>query len=405
MSSIDIIVPDLPESVSDATVSKWHKKIGDRIQRDEILVDIETDKVIIEIPAVDDGILTNIVINTDASVKAHQILGHFNSLQDDDQSESFQMQNQIDVLKPNKKKSIDEKQIKSLGPAMRRFINENKEKSDILKNNNINSLFSRKKTEEPSIDYLSVSSEAPEDSKSVCLTLKDRSEKRIPMTNFRKRMTERLMYTKNTTAMLTTFNEMNVQPILSLRQKYGSSFEKTYSVRLGLMSFYIKAVVESLKHYPEINASIDRSEVVYHNYFDISIAVSTARGVITPVLRNADTLSLSDIEKTVKELAKKARDNKLDYNELTGGTFTITNGGVFGSLISTPLINPPQSAILGMHAIKERPVAVNGEIVILPMMYIALSYDHRLIDGREAVGYLNTLKNLLEDPARILLNI
>ncbi|VFP82281.1 dihydrolipoyllysine-residue succinyltransferase [Candidatus Erwinia haradaeae] len=405
MSSINITVPDLPESVSEATVSKWHKKIGDTIKRDEILVDIETDKVIIEIPATHDGILTDIIVNSDSSVKAHQILGIFNSLKTSNPCKSFHIPDQINSLDSHKTNYINTEQVQSLSPSMRRLVHENDVQPQILKNNNCHTIVSKEKIKEHSVNSFISSSRSQDEKKPASLTTQDRSEKRIPMTLFRKRMAERLLQTKNTTAMLTTFNEINVQPILTLRKKYGLAFENKHSVRLGLMPFYIRAVIESLKHYPEINASIDDSEIVYHNYFDISIAVSTPRGVITPVLRNADILSISDMEKTVKELATKARNNKLNYHDLTGGTFTITNGGVFGSLLSTPLINPPQSAILGMHAIKDRPMAIDGQIVILPMMYLALSYDHRLIDGREAVGYLEKLKSLLEDPTRILLDI
>lgn len=237
------------------------------------------------------------------------------------------------------------------------------------------------------------------------VALAGRSEKRVPMTRLRKRVAERLLEAKNSTAMLTTFNEINMKPIMDLRKQYGEAFEKRHGVRLGFMSFYIKAVVEALKRYPEVNASIDGEDVVYHNYFDVSIAVSTPRGLVTPVLRDVDTMGMADIEKKIKELAVKGRDGKLKVEELTGGNFTITNGGVFGSLMSTPIINPPQSAILGMHAIKDRPMAVNGQVVILPMMYLALSYDHRLIDGRESVGYLVTVKEMLEDPARLLLDV
>lgn len=233
----------------------------------------------------------------------------------------------------------------------------------------------------------------------------NREEKRVPMTRLRKRIAERLLEAKNSTAMLTTFNEVDMAPIMKLRKTYGEKFEKQHGTRLGFMSFYIKAVVEALKRYPEVNASIDGDDIIYHNYFDISIAVSTPRGLVTPVLRNCDKLSMADIEKEIKALADKGRDGKLTVEDLTGGNFTITNGGVFGSLMSTPIINPPQSAILGMHAIKDRPVAVNGEVVIRPMMYLALSYDHRLIDGRESVGFLVTIKELLEDPTCLLLEI
>ncbi len=232
-----------------------------------------------------------------------------------------------------------------------------------------------------------------------------RSEKRVPMTRLRKRVAERLLEAKNSTAMLTTFNEVNMKPIMDLRKQYGDAFEKRHGIRLGFMSFYIKAVVEGLKRFPEVNASIDGEDVVYHNYFDVSIAVSTPRGLITPVLRDVDALGMGDVEKSIKELAVKGRDGKLKVEELTGGNFTITNGGVFGSLMSTPIINPPQSAILGMHAIKDRPMAVDGQVIILPMMYLALSYDHRLIDGKESVSFLVTIKEMLEDPTRLLLDV
>ena len=236
-------------------------------------------------------------------------------------------------------------------------------------------------------------------------SLAGRTEKRVPMTRLRKRIAERLLEAKNTTAMLTTFNEINMAPIMKLRKQYGEIFEKKHGIKLGFMSFYVKAVVESLKRYPEVNAALDGDDIVYHNYFDVSIAVSTPRGLVTPVLRDCDNMSLADIEKAIKDLAGKGRDGKLTVDELTGGNFTITNGGVFGSLMSTPIINPPQSAILGMHKIQDRPMAVDGKVEILPMMYLALSYDHRIIDGRESVGFLVSIKELLEDPTRLLLDV
>ncbi len=237
------------------------------------------------------------------------------------------------------------------------------------------------------------------------LPLAHRSEKRVPMTRLRKRVAERLLEAKNSTAMLTTFNEVNMKPIMDLRKQYKDVFEQRHGIRLGFMSFYVKAVVEALKRYPEVNASIDGDDIVYHNFFDISIAVSTPRGLVTPVLRDCDKLSLAEIEKGIRDLAIKGRDGKLTVDDLIGGNFTITNGGVFGSLMSTPIINPPQAAILGMHKIQDRPMAVNGQVEILPMMYLALSYDHRLVDGRESVGYLVTIKELLEDPTRLLLDV
>jgi 2-oxoglutarate dehydrogenase E2 component (dihydrolipoamide succinyltransferase) len=305
--------------------------------------------------------------------------------------------------------ALDDESSDALSPAIRRLIAEHSLDASAIKGSGVGGRLTREDIEQ----HIAKSGKADKPAAAPAAAqpaaaapaLGARSEKRVPMTRLRKRVAERLLEAKNSTAMLTTFNEINMKPIMDLRKQYGEAFEKRHGVRLGFMSFYLKAVVEALKRFPEVNASIDGDDVVYHNYFDVSIAVSTPRGLVTPVLRDVDTLGMADIEKQIKELAVKGRDGKLKVEELTGGNFTVTNGGVFGSLMSTPIINPPQSAILGMHAIKDRPMAVNGQVVIQPMMYLALSYDHRLVDGRESVGFLVTIKEMLEDPSRLLLDV
>lgn len=404
--TIEILVPDLPESVADATVATWHKKAGDAVKRDEVIVEIETDKVVLEVPAVQDGVLAEIVQDTGATVISKQILGLLSTAQVGDSSkETAQPAASTPTPQQASASEPDNSAADALSPAVRRLLAEhNVDASEVtgtgvggrITREDIEAVVAKRKVEK-------VASKADNTVSTVAYSA--RSEKRVPMTRLRKRIAERLLEAKNTTAMLTTFNEVDMQPIMSLRKQYGDKFEKQHGVRLGFMSFYIKAVVEALKRYPEVNASIDGDDVVYHNYFDVSIAVSTPRGLVTPILRDCDKLSMAEIEKQIKALAEKGRDGKLTVEDLTGGNFTITNGGVFGSLMSTPIINPPQSAILGMHAIKDRPVAVDGQVVIRPMMYLALSYDHRLIDGRESVGFLVAIKDLLEDPTRLLLEI
>ncbi|HDS6400566.1 TPA: 2-oxoglutarate dehydrogenase complex dihydrolipoyllysine-residue succinyltransferase [Morganella morganii subsp. morganii] len=403
MSSIEILVPELPESVADATVATWHKKPGDSVERDEVLVEIETDKVVLEVPASDSGVLEAVLEEEGATVLSRQLLGRIRlgdstglpaEIKEKVQSTPAQRQNA----------GLDEETNDAVSPAVRRLLAEHGLKAADITGSGVGGRLTREDVEK----YLSQQPKAPAKAAAEPVSqagLPHRSEKRVPMTRLRKRVAERLLEAKNNTAMLTTFNEVSMKPVMDMRKQYGESFEKRHGVRLGFMSFYVKAVVEALKRYPEVNASIDGTDVVYHNYFDISIAVSTPRGLVTPVLRDADALSMAEIEKRIKELAVKGQEGKLTVEDLTGGNFTITNGGVFGSLMSTPIINPPQSAILGMHAIKDRPMAVNGQVVILPMMYLALSYDHRLIDGRESVGFLVTIKEMLEDPARLLLDV
>jgi len=409
MSSVDILVPDLPESVADATVATWHKKPGDSVQRDEVLVEIETDKVVLEVPASADGILDAVLEDEGTTVTSRQILGRLREGNSNGKESSAKSESKESTPAQRQQASLEEQNNEALSPAIRRLLAEHTLDANAIKGTGVGGRLTREDVEK----HLVKSSTATEAkapaaaaaAPAVTPVAGNRSEKRVPMTRLRKRVAERLLEAKNSTAMLTTFNEVNMKPIMDLRKQYGDAFEKRHGIRLGFMSFYVKAVVEALKRYPEVNASIDGDDVVYHNYFDVSMAVSTPRGLVTPVLRDVDTLGMADIEKRIKELAVKGRDGKLTVEDLTGGNFTITNGGVFGSLMSPPIINPPQSAILGMHAIKDRPMAVDGKVEILPMMYLALSYDHRLIDGRESVGFLVAIKELLEDPTRLLLDV
>lgn len=405
--TIEILVPDLPESVADATVATWHKKVGDAVKRDEVIVEIETDKVVLEVPAAQDGVITEIQQETGATVVSKQVLGVLSTAQAGDFSQATIQPANAETPADRYTASLEPDNSASdvLSPAVRRMLAEHNVDASEVKGTGVGGRITREDVEAV-VAKRKVEKVAEKVESTVStVAYAARSEKRVPMTRLRKRIAERLLEAKNTTAMLTTFNEVDMQPIMQLRKQYGDKFEKQHGVRLGFMSFYIKAVVEALKRYPEVNASIDGDDVVYHNYFDVSIAVSTPRGLVTPVLRDCDKLSMAEIEKQIKALAEKGRDGKLTVEDLTGGNFTITNGGVFGSLMSTPIINPPQSAILGMHAIKDRPVAVDGQVVIRPMMYLALSYDHRLIDGRESVGFLVAIKDLLEDPTRLLLEI
>ena len=397
--TMQILVPDLPESVSDATVGTWHKKVGEQIKAGELLVDLETDKVVLEVPAPQDGIVGNILFETGSTVQAKQLLAELQ-----EGTASGEETTEKVVVSDDSGSASD-----ILTPSVRRILAEEEVDPSTLHGSGRDGRLTRQDVlvhvQNKRNEQLTTAAEPVSEPAYVAPQVSGREEKRVPMTRLRKRIAERLLEAKNTTAMLTTFNEVNMQPIMQIRSKYQDQFEKRHGIKLGFMSFYVKAVCEALKRYPEINASLDANDILYHNYFDISIAVSTERGLVTPVLRNCDELSLAEIEKGIKLLADKARDGKLSVNDLTGGTFTITNGGVFGSLMSTPIINPPQSAILGMHKIQERPMAVDGQVVILPMMYLALSYDHRIIDGRESVGFLVHVKSLLEDPTRLLLDI
>ncbi|WP_331828237.1 2-oxoglutarate dehydrogenase complex dihydrolipoyllysine-residue succinyltransferase [Candidatus Blochmannia sp. SNP] len=417
MSSVDILVPNLPESVADATVAVWHKKVGDKVKQDDILLEIETDKIMLEVPAPNTGILESILEQEGSIVISGQALARLNIIDQivakkdikriiQNQKSVTSIASQEDVIIQNN----EEESHKILTPSIRKLIAEHNLQPQNIKSSGTKGRLTREDIEthihsEKKSHCTDHKNYIDTDHHQVNNIKNDHKETRILMSRLRKKISERLLAVTNTTAMLTTFNEVNMQPIITLRKKYGELFEKRYGIKLGLMSFYVKAVLEGLKNFPIINASIDGEEIVYYNYFDVSIAVSTIRGLITPVLRNVDTLSIPDIEKNIKNLAEKGKNGKLTIEELNGGNFTITNGGIFGSLISTPIINPPQSAILGMHAIKDRPIALNGKIVILPMMYLALSYDHRLIDGKDSVNFLVYIKELLEDPMRLFLEI
>ncbi|WP_323878287.1 2-oxoglutarate dehydrogenase complex dihydrolipoyllysine-residue succinyltransferase [Aeromonas caviae] len=396
--TIEIKVPDLPESVADATIATWHKKPGDLVARDEVLVDIETDKVVLEVPAPEAGVLGDILQSEGATVLSRQLIAML---------KPAPVAGEATSEKPVE--AVADDAADGLSPSVRRMVAEHDIDVAKLTGTGKGGRVTKEDVEAFIKNLGKVPVAAPTAAAPVAAApvapLAGRTEKRVPMTRLRKRIAERLLEAKNTTAMLTTFNEINMAPIMKLRKQYGEIFEKKHGIKLGFMSFYVKAVVESLKRYPEVNAALDGDDIVYHNYFDVSIAVSTPRGLVTPVLRDCDNMSLADIEKAIKDLAGKGRDGKLTVDELTGGNFTITNGGVFGSLMSTPIINPPQSAILGMHKIQDRPMAVDGKVEILPMMYLALSYDHRIIDGRESVGFLVSIKELLEDPTRLLLDV
>jgi 2-oxoglutarate dehydrogenase E2 component (dihydrolipoamide succinyltransferase) len=398
--TIEVKVPVLPESVADATVLNWHKKAGEAVSRDENLVDLETDKVVLEVPAPEDGVLEKILTQDGQVVTANDILAVIKP-----GAASAKPAAAAAAAKPAAASVVTADSSQDLSPAVRRLVAEhNLDASQItgsgkggriIKEDVLSHLQKQKAPAAPA---------APSGATVVALA-GDRPEKRVPMSRMRARIAERLLEAQHNSAMLTTFNEIDLSEVMALRAKYKDTFIKQHDVKLGFMSFFAKAVIEALKRFPSVNASIDGQDVVYHGYYDIGVAVSTERGLVVPVLRNAERMSMADIEKNISDYAVRARDNKLAIEEMQGGTFTITNGGVFGSLISTPIINPPQTAILGMHKIQERAVVVNGEVVARPMMYVALSYDHRLIDGRESVQFLVALKSLLEDPARLLLEV
>lgn len=388
---IDIIVPVLPESVADATVATWHVAEGDTVSVDQNLVDIETDKVVLEVVAQDNGVIGKIIHAEGDTVLGSQKIGELNAGASANATATATSEEAV---------SSDE----LASPSVRRLMTEKGLSANDVAGSGKGGRISKEDVEAA----LAAKNSKPAPVQAAAAPVQDlgeRTQKRVPMTRLRKTIATRLLEAKNSTAMLTTFNEVNMKPIMDLRAQYKDIFEKTHDTRLGFMSFYVKAVTEALKRYPAVNASIDGDDIVYHNFFDISIAVSTPRGLVTPVLRDADQLSMAGIENGIRDLAIKGRDGKLSIADMTGGNFTITNGGVFGSLLSTPILNLPQAAILGMHKIQDRPMAVDGKVEILPMMYLALSYDHRLIDGKESVGFLVTIKELLEDPTRLLLDV
>ena len=406
--AIDIKAPSFPESVADGTVATWHKQPGEAVKRDELLVDIETDKVVMEVLAEADGVLAEIVKNEGDTVLSGELLGRLGAGGAATASPATapasvaaaapvaQAAAENPILSPAARKlaeegGVDPASITGTGKGGR-----------VTKEDAVAAVEAKKAAPSaaPAAKPVTPAAEAP------LFAAGDRVEKRVPMTRLRSKVAERLVEAQSSMAMLTTFNEVDMTEVMALRSRYKDLFEKTHNgIRLGFMSFFVKASVEALKRFPAVNASIDGTDIVYHGYQDIGVAVSSDRGLVVPVLRNAEMMGLADVEGGIAAFGKKARDGKLAIEDLTGGTFTITNGGTFGSMMSTPIVNPPQAAILGMHNILQRPMAINGQVVIRPMMYLALSYDHRLIDGKEAVSFLVTIKNLLEDPARLLLDI
>ncbi|SEE06393.1 2-oxoglutarate dehydrogenase complex dihydrolipoyllysine-residue succinyltransferase [Pseudomonas anguilliseptica] len=406
--AIEIKAPTFPESVADGTVATWHKKPGDAVKRDELIVDIETDKVVIEVLAEADGVLAQIIKNEGDTVLSNELLGTLGEGGAAAPAPAVAAQAAAPAAAAPAAAAGDD-QI--LSPAARKIAEEN----GIDPNSIAGTGKGGRVTKEDVVVAVEAKKNAPAAAPAAkpaapaaapVFATGDRTEKRVPMTRLRAKIAERLVEAQSSMAMLTTFNEVDMTEVMALRSKYKDLFEKSHNgVRLGFMSFFVKAATEALKRFPAVNASIDGNDIVYHGYADIGVAVSSDRGLVVPVLRNAELMSLAEIENGIATFGKKAKDGKLSIEEMTGGTFTITNGGTFGSMMSTPIVNPPQAAILGMHNIIQRPMAVNGQVVIRPMMYLALSYDHRLIDGKEAVTFLVTIKNLLEDPARLLLDI
>ncbi len=407
-----IKAPQFPEAVADGTVATWHKQPGDAVAREELLVDIETDKIVLEIVAPADGVLTEILKGEGEVIESQELIAMFEegakgsgAAPAGSEATASTSESDSDQIEDN------------WGPAVRKLIAENNidpskisgtgKGGRITKEDVVKFMEGSASTPAPVKAAPAAKSTAPKSAPggAVNFDAGDREERRVPMTRLRARVAERLVEAQQTAAMLTTFNEVNMKPVMDMRKNYKDQFEKAHGVRLGFMSFFIKAAVEALKKYPSVNASIDGTDIVYHGYYDIGVAVSSNRGLVVPILKDTDKKNFAEIEAQIAEYGAKAQAGKLSLDEMTGGTFTISNGGVFGSLLSTPILNPPQTAILGMHKIQERPMAVNGKVEILPMMYLAVSYDHRMIDGKEAVQFLVTIKDLLEDPARLLLDI
>lgn len=400
--TIEIKAPTLPESVPDGTIATWHKNAGDVVKRDELLVDIETDKVVIEVVSPADGVLQKIIKTTGDTIVSNELIAIIEAGAAVSTAAKAPEQKKSETPEPSVSEEADEP---LLSPAAKKIAQENALDIEGIKGTGKNGRVTKEDVLE-AVAKKSTPSAPTTDIHANIDTSSGRIEERVPMSRLRAKVAERLLQASQTTAMLTTFNEVDMGPVMALRSRYKDLFEKSHDgVRLGFMSFFVRASIEALKRFPAVNASIDGNDIVYHGYQDIGVAVSSPRGLVVPVLRNADNMGLAQIEAQIREYGLKAQDGKLGIDDMTGGTFTISNGGVFGSLLSTPILNPPQTAILGMHKIQDRPMAVNGEVVIRPMMYLALSYDHRMIDGKEAVQFLVTIKDLLEDPARILLEI
>jgi|TARA_B110000967_G_scaffold208668_1_gene261662 2-oxoglutarate dehydrogenase E2 component (dihydrolipoamide succinyltransferase) len=406
--TIEIKAPTLPESVPDGTIANWYKNVGDTVTRDELLVDIETDKVVIEVVSPTDGTLKEILMAAGETIVSNQAIGSVLANDGKQAAVADTAEPEVESQPATQEEASSSEAEAMISPAAKKLIDENNldaasitgsgkagriTKEDILK-----------KLEPGVAPQASVNT--PTAPANIGVSEEGRLEERVPMSRLRAKVAERLLHASQSTAMLTTFNEVNMKPVMDIRNRYKEEFEKAHDgTRLGFMSFFVRACTEALKRYPAVNASLDGDDVVYHGYQDIGVAVSSPRGLVVPVLRNVDSMGLAQVEKQIRQFGLKAKDGKLAIEDMLGGTFTISNGGVFGSLLSTPILNPPQTAILGMHKIQERPMAVSGEVVVLPMMYLALSYDHRMIDGKEAVQFLVTVKDLLEDPTRLLLEI
>ncbi|WP_367104933.1 2-oxoglutarate dehydrogenase complex dihydrolipoyllysine-residue succinyltransferase [uncultured Psychrobacter sp.] len=433
----DIKAPVFPESVADGTIVEWHVAEGEQVSRDDLLAEIETDKVVLEVVAPDDGVVTKIVKQVDDTVESADLIAEFEAgasgssdtsasddAEADQQSDADKDKDDAPAVDPDQpaapvqkkqatdggepvqvtdKKGDPEADHKDQSPAVRKAAKESGVDPKEVEGSGRGGRVTKSDMADPKLK--ADSSIKTDSGRPVAEAVGERSEKRVPMTRLRKRVAERLLSATQETAMLTTFNEVNMKPLMDMRTKYKDQFEKRHGVRLGFMSLFVKAATEALKRFPAVNASLDGDDIVYHGFYDIGVAVSSDRGLVVPVLRDTDRMSMADVESKIRELGGKAQDGKLSLDEMTGGTFTISNGGVFGSLMSTPILNPPQTAILGMHAINERPMAVDGKVEILPMMYLALSYDHRMIDGKEAVLFLSTIKELVEDPAMLLLDL
>lgn len=408
--SVEIKVPILPESVAEATVATWHKQVGDAVSIDENLVDIETEKVVLEVPSTVDGVIKEIKVEEGATVGEQDVI----AIIEEGATASTPAAEAKSGAAPAAEEKSPEAETTAddsptaddsdkLSPAVRKMVAENNLNANAIKGTGKNGRILKEDVQK----HLDQASKSPSGSASQVKTPQagERSERREPMTRLRATIARRLKEAQDTQAMLTTFNDVNLQAVIDIRKQYKELFEKKHGTRLGFMSFFVKAAIEALKRFPAVNASIDGNDIVYHDYYDVGIAASSPRGLVVPVLRDVDQMSFAGVEKSIGEYGQKAKDGKLTMEDLVGGTFTVSNGGVFGSMLSTPIVNPPQSAILGMHRIEERPVAENGQVVIRPMMYLALTYDHRIIDGKESVLFLRTIKECLEDPARLLLEL
>jgi len=411
----EIKAPVFPESVADGTIVEWHVSEGQQVNRDDLLAEIETDKVVLEVVAPDNGVVTKIVKHVDDTVLSDELIAEFEAGATASASAPAADSSEAPAEKapeqagygdlPNRPAAphVEEKDHKDQSPAVRKAAKESGVDPSNVEGSGRGGRVTKSDMANPTLK--ADSSITTDSGRPVAEATGERSEKRVPMTRLRKRVAERLLSASQDTAMLTTFNEVNMKPLMDLRAKYKDRFEKRHGVRLGFMSLFVKAATEALKRFPAVNASLDGDDIVYHGYYDIGVAVSSDRGLVVPILRDTDRMTMADVEGTIRQFGKRAQEGKLGIEDMTGGTFTISNGGVFGSLMSTPILNPPQTAILGMHAINERPMAVDGKVEILPMMYLALSYDHRMIDGKEAVQFLVTIKELIEDPAMLLLDL